>query len=63
MHLVLPLKLGVTGRCVEFGGVAFVRHTPHDQYELGRGHNFKSQMGYGPRYFFCGAHTPPARRE
>jgi hypothetical protein len=42
----------------------FVGRSPsRDQYEFRRGHNFESQRGYGPRFPFRGARTPPTRRE
>jgi hypothetical protein len=37
--------------------------TPHDRYEFGRGRSFSSQRGYEPCFPFCGARTPPMRRE
>jgi hypothetical protein len=45
------------------GGMFDVRSPPHDQYEFGRGRNFEFQRGYASRFAFCGARTPPARRE
>jgi hypothetical protein len=37
------------------------RSPPRDQYEFGRGHNFESLRGYGPRFPLRGARTPPMR--
>jgi hypothetical protein len=42
----------------------FAGHSPpRDQYEFGRGRSFESQRGYIPCFPFCGACTPPTRRE
>jgi hypothetical protein len=46
------------------GGVEFAgRSPPRDQYEFGRGRSFESQMGYRPRFLFCGSRIPPMRQE
>jgi hypothetical protein len=39
------------------------RSPPRDQYEYGRGHNFESQMSYGPCFPFYCTCTPLVRRQ